>query len=69
MNKKRISVVSLDARAGKSYGQEVESLFGDYAEISVYNVQDGSAMGVLPRADLFVVSTDAYGSADRKSVV
>ncbi len=64
MNKKRISVVSLDARAGKSYGQEVESLFGDYAEISVYNVQDGSAMGVLPRADLFVVSTDAYGSAE-----
>lgn len=64
MEKKRISVVSLDARAGKSYGQEVASLFGDYADVSVYNVQDGSAMGVLPRADLFVVSTDAYGSAE-----
>ena len=62
--KKRISVVSLDARAGESYGQEVASLFGACADVSVYNVQDGSAMGVLPRADLFVVSTDAYGSAE-----
>lgn len=64
MDKKRIAIVSLDARAGESYGREVRSLFGNYAEISVYNVQDGSAMGVLPRADLFVVSTDAYGSAE-----
>ena len=62
--KKRISVVSLDARAGESYGREVASLFGACADVSVYNVQDGSAMGVLPRADLFVVSTDAYGSAE-----
>lgn len=64
MNKKRIAIVSLDARAGESYGREVKSLFGNYADISVYNVQDGSAMGILPRADLFVVSTDAYGSAE-----
>lgn len=64
MEKKRISVVSLDPRAGESYGREVRSLFGEYADIKVYNVLDGSAMGVLPRADLFVVSTDAYGSAE-----
>lgn len=64
MNKKRIAIVSLDARAGESYGREVKSLFGNYTDISVYNVQDGSAMGILPRADLFVVSTDAYGSAE-----
>lgn len=64
MKRKRISIVSLDARAGDSYGREVRSLFGDHADISVYNVQDGSAMGVLPGADLFVVSTDAYGSAE-----
>ena len=63
MNKK-ITVVSLDPRAGESYGREIQSLFGDYAHISVYNVQDGSATGVLPKADLFVVSTDAYGSAE-----
>lgn len=64
MEKKRISIVSLDPRAGESYGREVRSLFADHAEVSVYNVQDGSATGVLPRADLFVVSTDAYGSAE-----
>lgn len=64
MKKKRISIVTLDQRAGESYGKEVESLFGEYAEISVYNVQDGSAAGKLPRADLFAVSTDAYGSAE-----
>ena len=64
MEKKQIAIVSLDARAGESYGREVEGLFGKYAEVLVYNVQDGSAMGVLPRADLFVVSTDAYGSAE-----
>ncbi len=64
MEKKQIAIVSLDARAGESYGREVEGLFGKYAEVLVYNVQDGSAMGVLPRADLYVVSTDAYGSAE-----
>lgn len=64
VKKKRIAIVSLDARAGESYGREVKSLFGDYAHISLYHVQDGSAMGALPPADLFVVSTDAYGSAE-----
>ncbi len=64
MNKKRISVISLDSRAGESYGNEVRSLFGEYADVFVYNVLDGSATGILPKADLFVVSTDAYGSAE-----
>ena len=64
MNKKRISVISLDSRAGESYGNEVRSLFGEYADVFVYNVLDGSATGILPKAELFVVSTDAYGSAE-----
>lgn len=64
MRKKKITVVSLDPRAGASYAREVEHLFGDYAEVSMFNVMDGSAMGVLKQADLFVVSTDAYGSAE-----
>ena len=29
VKKKQIAIVSLDARAGESYGREVESLFGD----------------------------------------
>ena len=36
MNKKRISVISLDSRAGESYGSEVRSLFGEYADVFVY---------------------------------
>lgn len=61
--KKTIAVVALDPLAGASYRNEVESLFGDYADVIGYSVRDGSATGKLPRADLFVISTDAYGSA------
>lgn len=64
MKKKKITVISLDPRAGRSYAGEIRSLFGEYADITMYNVMDGSAMGVLRKADLFVVSTDAYGSAE-----
>lgn len=63
-NKRQISVVTLDPRAAQSYAGEIRSLFGEYAEIKTYSVMDGSATGSLPWADLFVVSTDAYGSAD-----
>ena len=64
MEKKKISIIALDPRAGRSYGRDVESLFGDVAEVSVFSVMDGSAMGVLERADLFAASTDAFGSAE-----
>ena len=61
---KKIAVVALDPLAGASYTKEVRDLFGEYAEVVGYNVRDGSAAGVLPRADLFAISTDAYGSAE-----
>lgn len=59
-----MSVVALDARAGEFYAKEINELFGEYVEIASYNVSDGSAVGTLPKADLFVISTDAYGSAE-----
>lgn len=62
--KKAISVVALDSRAGKFYAEEIRELFGDYADVSAYSVSDGSATRKLPRADLFAISTDAYGSAE-----
>ncbi|MBP3509763.1 MAG: sigma 54-interacting transcriptional regulator [Oscillibacter sp.] len=62
--KKKISVIALDPRAGKSYGEDIAGLFSDVADISVFSVLDGSAAGVLDRADLFVASTDAYGSPE-----
>jgi len=42
----------------------VEGLFGEVADVSVFSVMDGSAMGVLPHADLFAASTDAFGSPE-----
>ena len=64
MKKKKISLVALDPLAGASYKREVEGLFGEYADITLYCVRDGSASGNLPASDLFVISTDAYGSAE-----
>lgn len=62
--KKKITVVGLDPFAAASYKNDVQSLFGDYADVDCYSVWDGSATGKLPRADLFLISTDAYGSAE-----
>ncbi|MDD7388437.1 MAG: hypothetical protein PUG60_02010 [Lachnospiraceae bacterium] len=62
--RKTIAVVALDPLAGASYTQEIKELFGDYADVKGYSVRDGSATGKLPRADLFIISTDAYGSAE-----
>ena len=64
VTKKKISVIALDPRAGKSYGEDIAGLFSDVADISVFSMLDGSAAGVLERADLFVASTDAYGSPE-----
>lgn len=62
--KKKISVIALDPRAGESYRSDIAKLFAEDAEVSVFSVLDGSAAGVLDRADLFVASTDAYGSPE-----
>lgn len=62
--KKTIAAVALDPMAGAFYKATIQSLFGDYAEVTDYSVGNGTATGKLPRADLFVVSTDAYGSAE-----
>lgn len=64
---KKIAVVALDPLAGASYTKEVRDLFGEYAEVVGYSVRDGSVAGVLPRADLFAISTDAYGSAEEEA--
>lgn len=62
--KKKISVIALDPRAGESYKSDIEKVFAGAADISVFSMLDGSAAGVLDRADLFVASTDAYGSPE-----
>ena len=62
--KKKISVIALDPRAGASYKSDIETLFAGVADVSVFSMLDGSAAGTLDRADLFVASTDAYGSPE-----
>lgn len=47
VTKKKISVIALDPRAGKSYGEDIAGLFSDVADISVFSMLDGSAAGVL----------------------
>lgn len=62
--KKQISVVALDPRAAKFYADEIQELFGEWVEVASYSVRDGSAMGNLGQSDLFVISTDAFDSAE-----
>ena len=62
--KKTISVVALDPRAGSFYADEIQALFGKYVSVRMYSVRDGSAMGHLEQADLFVVSTDAFDTTE-----
>lgn len=64
MNKKTISVVALDELAGASYEGEIKELFGKYADVRSFSVLGGSAAGKLEPADLFAISTDAYGTAE-----
>ncbi len=67
MQKKTISVVTLDKWAGASYSKEIQELFDDYVEVRSFSFMDGSASGKLEPADLFVISTDAYSSAEEVS--
>ena len=43
VTKKKISVIALDPRAGKSYGEDIAGLFSDVVDISVFSMLDGSA--------------------------
>ncbi len=64
MGKKKICVIALDPRAGRSYQKDIEGLFGGVADVSMFSVLDGTASGMLERADLYAASTDAFGSAE-----
>ena len=64
VEKKAISIIALDPRAARSYGRDVEGLFGEVADVSVFSVMDGSAMGVLGCAGAFLVSLAVVGLAN-----
>ncbi len=48
----------------KYYAGRLRELFGGYVSVNVYGVFDGTAAETLFSSDLFVISTDAYGSSD-----
>lgn len=50
----------------KFYAFQVHEFFGDLVEIETYNVQDGSANHIR-KADLYLVSTCAYGEYENVS--
>ena len=46
MEKKAISIIALDPRAARSYGRDVEGLFGEVADVSVFSVMDLSLIHI-----------------------
>lgn len=59
--KKKVAVVSSDVLAGQFYVELMQGLFGEYADIARYSVDDGT-IAAMPPADLFVVFNDAIDS-------
>ena len=60
--KKTVAVVTQDAMASKFYESQVRELFGGLVDTASYSVGSGTVLN-LQRADLYVVSTDAFESS------
>ena len=67
MSKKKISVICMDPLAATAYAADIRSLFGDVAQVDTFSIWDGTATGMLPPADIYAATTDAYGSAEEFS--
>ena len=61
--KKKVAVIAYDEMAGKFYESQIRDLFSEVVEPRSYSVSDGS-VAKLKRADLYVVSTDAFESSE-----
>ena len=64
--KKSISVVTLFPGAGQYYAGQIRELFGDLVEVYSYSTSDRSVEKIT-RADLYLVSTDAFKIAEEES--
>lgn len=60
---KQIALITLDSQAVYFYALQLKDLFGDIIKIDTYNIQDGTARSIR-KADLYVVSTDAFDSIE-----
>lgn len=60
---KSIAVVTLDAVAGAFYAEQIKKLFGDCITTNQYSVR-GNTIKNIQKADLYLVSTDAFESSE-----
>ncbi|WMJ81725.1 sigma 54-interacting transcriptional regulator [Clostridium sp. MB40-C1] len=58
---KNIAVVTFDAMAGSFYAQQLRNLFGNCIITNEYSVR-GNTISSIQKADLYLVSTDAFDS-------
>lgn len=60
---KSIAVVTLDSMAGSFYAEQLKKLFGDCIITNEYSVR-GNTTQNIQKADLYLVSTDAFESSE-----
>lgn len=61
---KRITIISLDPKAGDFYQNLVQRLFKDIAEVDYYSVNDGTYLKAPNTSDIYMVSTDAFSKVE-----
>lgn len=61
--KKRISVITLIPRSSRFYAQQVQELFGEWAQVMAYSTGDRSVER-MGDSDLYLLSTDAFEDAE-----
>ena len=62
--KKTISVITLIPRSSRFYAEQVQALFGQWAQVHSYSTGDRSVEGIV-ESDLYLLSTDAFEEARR----
>ena len=60
--KKTISVITLIPRSSRFYAEQVQALFGQWAQVHSYSTGDRSVEGIM-ESDLYLLSTDAFEDA------
>ena len=60
--KKTISVITLIPRSSRFYAEQVQALFGQWAQVHSYSTGDRSVEGIV-ESDLYLLSTDAFEDA------
>ncbi|HWQ29731.1 MAG TPA: sigma 54-interacting transcriptional regulator [Negativicutes bacterium] len=57
--KKRIGIITMNIETADFYKELLDSLFGDFAEVIPYSIEDRSVYAMLP-CDLYLLSSTSY---------